>query len=181
MSPAVTRIFTLDLAPAAVGWGFCEGNRVVRSGVYHPRRCGSNYVIAELEYRSWLHGRITSFEPHLIGVEAVLTLPRDKLDFTSVLQGLHSVTRLSCADRSVPLQKCGHDEVRKRFLGDLYKKLFKGREEIKEAVKAECRARGWKPVDDNDADALAVLDFLAAQHIEAWPNRVQARLRLEAA
>ena len=39
---------------------------------------------------------------------------------------------------------------------------------IAAAVLRRCRERGWAPKNDDEADALAILDYTRAVHIPGW-------------
>lgn len=75
------------------------------------------------------------------------------------LYGLAAVCELACARLGVPVYEVETARVRQHFLPS----AAHGRKAIKSAIVTECRARGWDPIDDNAADALAILDF-ALEH-----------------
>jgi len=172
------RIFCLDTAPTAVGWAFAEGRSPPTCGTYHPPRCGERFVIAGHEFRAWLHGRITSLEPHVVVIEKPIHVPTNDLKTLRLQYGFPMLATLACSDRAVKYDEYPLDEVRQSFLGRTYRKIYRNRPALKAAVIAECRARGWQPDDDNAADALAVLDLARVKHLTGWISRVQARLGL---
>lgn len=57
------------------------------------------------------------------------------------------------------IKKVKPNDVRKHFIG---KRSAGSREDTKRAVIMRCRQLGWHPADDNEADALAVLDYQRA-------------------
>ena len=69
---------------------------------------------------------------------------------------LAGITELLALKHKVAFVAEAHNAtVRKHFTGKGNAKSA----ELKAMTMAACRARGWAPVDDNEADALAILDY----------------------
>ncbi len=77
---------------------------------------------------------------------------------TAILRGLVSTTALWCEMAGVPCVPGHLSSVRASFCA----KGWRG--DAKAAVIEACRMRGWEPVDDNAADALALLAYKASQY-----------------
>lgn len=175
------RILTLDVAPTTLGWGFAEDQRGPQYGVYRPPSCGENYLPPARAVRQWLDLQIGDLRPDLVAIEQPIHVPTNSLRILRPYYGFAHIIMLVCHDRKVAYQEYGIDETRQQFLGADFKKRFRGRDAIKEAVKAECAARGWTPQDDNAGDALAVLDRARAEHIPGYPVHPSLRVRLRKA
>ena len=79
--------------------------------------------------------------------------------------GLSSITDAVGRLKGAVVRQQTVGKVRKHFIGrgDL------ARAPAKAAVIRACRQRGWRPVDDNEADALALLDYaISVVHADGW-------------
>lgn len=169
------RILALDLA-RLLGWARADGLGAPSAGTFRLAWTGRDHAAFLGEYRYWLNGQITAFEPRLIGFESPILKPTDHLEAIRKLYGLASMTEVVAMDRCIPVVERSVRAVRSAFLGKDYLKQFKGRDEQKRAVIAECRSRGWEPKDDNEADAMGLLDLLRTEYVPSFPTRAQARL-----
>lgn len=79
--------------------------------------------------------------------------------------GLAAVVELWCWRRDIPCTEASALTVRGKVIG---RTRFGGRDEGKAAVIAWCEAQGWRPGDDNAADALLLLAY--AQGVRAQPS-----------
>lgn len=84
------------------------------------------------------------------------------------LIGLAELAKVICCRYDIPIFPVASSTVRKWFLGN-------GRpENPKLAVMQECRRRGWSPIDDNEGDALAGLDYALGLY---YPNEYRRSYR----
>lgn len=97
--------------------------------------------------------------PDVIGFEAPFLNPRrDTILKIRKLGGLANEVEKAAYRRSrTPCREATLGEIRSHFLGKGYPR---DSDRAKIAVKNQCRRLGWKVRDDNEADALAGLDFL---------------------
>lgn len=72
-------------------------------------------------------------------------------DAAHVYGGLMATLTAWCEERHIPYEGVSVGSIKKSWTGNGAAK--------KDAMIAEARARGYEPADDNEADALALLDF----------------------
>lgn len=107
----------------------------------------------------WLCDMITVYAPRLIVAEAPLPGGQADLNNARVAFGLAAQTESVSARHRIGCRDAQISTVRKHFTG-------KGRYSSTSAAKAAtidaCRLRGWAVRGNNEADALAVLDWVIA-------------------
>lgn len=99
-----------------------------------------------------------------IGLEAPVQARMNTSSANGLLMGLSAVVRGWAHRKGVPVQMFPPQTVAKHFIGNGALK----RDAKKAAIIAECRARGWAPEDDNQADAGAVWDITCARLSPAY-------------
>lgn len=153
---APARILALDLA-TRVGWATWSADRGVGSGVKVLPTTGEDVGRFVGTYMQWLDDTLALDARDLVVFEAPWIGPQTSQDTARKLLGLAVGTEVVCWRRGLRCLEQSVPAVRKHFVGN--GRL--PRREAKAAVIAACRARGWTPKDDNDADALALLDYAA--------------------
>lgn len=164
-------ILALDLSKSGTGWAYghpavlrsrtaievaIEGERVTPlSGTQRMGVAADSMGAVFDRFSNWLADTVTTFGPTALVFEA----PPPRMDKAGInagrlLIGLASVTEMIGERRGLRVYEVASNTVRKHFCGD-------GRAQ-KDDVVAECRRRGWEPVDHNAADALALLDYAVA-------------------
>ena len=152
----MTSILALDLA-SRVGWAECNESGDISSGVVplptpDPGPCLSSWCI-------WLRHRLTERKPDFLVFEQSLPQGRGLRTTQATvirLVSLIGITEMVAYEHRV---KCAHVNVmtwRKHFTG---KGRWKTSKEGKRAVVRMCRQLGFSPLDDNEADALGILDY----------------------
>ncbi len=166
-------VLALDLA-TKTGWAVVEEGTAhaptlieVNGGkeVYHPvsgtiEIGRDHYSMGKFldTYRRWLldmlrvHGisRLSYEAPWVNGDTSQATARK--------LFGLSAVTEMVCEMKTIPCMESTPTNVRTHFIGT----NSGGRNTLKRMTIEHCQALGWNPVDDNEADALALLDFTLA-------------------
>lgn len=146
-------LLSLDLATEA-GWAVSRQDGPPAFGTYRIGRDGCTTQDFYVDAYRWLAGLITLENPWAIVYEAAY-IPPTNINTARKLIGLSVVLELVCAHKRVPrLREVSAGEWRKHFLGSAHGK----RAALKAACMAECQRRGWKVKDDNQADALGMLD-----------------------
>lgn len=107
---------------------------------------------------------IDKYKPALIGFESPLLRNRDNVAKLRKLYGLANEVERIADRRGITCREASLGQIRTHFLGKGYPH---GTEEVKTRTKVRCRARGWAVKDDNEADALAGLDYLLSLEIPA--------------
>lgn len=117
---------------------------------------------------------IVKHKPDLIYVEAPAAG-----DFkNTLLTQLVGCVKGCAAARCVDVKEVYPNTVRKHFLGkSLTSRNFpdlsrpKAKLEIKRIVMRRCQALGWNPEDDDQADALAMLDYAFATEVRGYQSK----------
>lgn len=106
--------------------------------------------------------------PEFVSFEAPWVGGKTSQDTARKLMGLACFTEYVAHKKGIPEHKVfevNNREVRTYFIGG----NSGGRHVIKQKVISACQARGWRPVDDDAADALAVLDYSIFHINSRWP------------
>lgn len=90
-----------------------------------------------------------------IAIEKPFVAAHNNWETTLLTIGLTANVLSWAARKGIPVDLIPPQTVAKHFIGTGSMK----RAEKKAAILAECRARGWKPADDNQADAAALWDL----------------------
>lgn len=126
-------------------------------------------------YRRWLAAAIEEHHPGEIVYEMPILPATVGLWPVRKLNGLCGVTEMIAGDYEVPTFEANLFDIRRHFLGVAKApKSIEGadrRRWLKDKTIAECRARGFKPDTDNDADALALLSYRLAQRQSGYDMR----------
>lgn len=147
-------ILAIDLG-TTTGWalGTRDGSVTGGSESFSPKRCGG-YGQRWLAFRQWLGdtGR-TAGEVHAVYYEDVKR--HEGILAAHAYGGFLAMLEAWCATNRIPLHPVGVGEVKKHWTG-------KGNAN-KEAMIAAAHEKGFRPVDDNHADALAILSYAREQ------------------
>lgn len=148
-------ILAIDIG-TTTGWARCSRDGTVISGSagFAPKRteqAGHRW----LKFRAFLNEqRVEAGDIHAVYYEDVKQHAGTLA--AHVYGGFLACLEMWCASNNVPLNPVGVGVVKKHWTG-------KGNAD-KDAMIAAARARGFRPVDSNEADALAIL--LLARHLE---------------
>lgn len=109
----------------------------------------------------WLYPILRDHKPYRVVYEApLMTMPKGRdgggggsAKTMMALLGYANMVDMLCARMDVQAVSVASSTVRKHFIGN-------GRHpDPKPEVFAECIRRGWDPIDHNESDALACLDY----------------------
>lgn len=156
---AAESLLTLDLA-TVTGWAVWrpDGNHPgVQSGTERLPKTGDDVGRFLCAYADWLMPFVELERPGRVVFEAPWIGPQTSQDVARKLLGLACMTEAVCHWQGIPAWEVNNASVRKHFIG----KGRGDRRELKRLTMAACRERGWQPEDDNEADALAVMDYAA--------------------
>lgn len=148
-------ILAIDIG-TQTGWARCTRDGRVHSGTenFAPHRlepAGQRWI----KFRHFLTDQaVAAGEIHVVYFEDVKQHAGTLA--AHVYGGFLAMLEAWCAANRVPLRPVGVGVVKKHWTG-------KGNAD-KAAMCDEARARGFRPKDDNEADALAILSL--AQHLE---------------
>jgi len=146
-------ILAIDLG-TTTGWAMCNRAGAVIGGSesFSPKRCGG-YGQRWLAFRQWLGELNTAGEIHAVYYEDVKR--HEGVLAAHAYGGFLAHLEAWCALHRIPLKPVGVGEVKKHWTG-------KGNAN-KEGMIATAKAKGFHPVDDNHADALAILSYAREQ------------------
>lgn len=178
------KTLVLDLATHA---GFCVGDDagVQDHGSFKLPSTGGDIGTFLSHYRYWIIGAIKRWEPDEIVFEMPILGAGMSLPVLRKLYGLCCLTELICKDFGI---KCGEAnllDIRRHFIGShraprelrckaecKAKSCGRCRDTrrawLKEATITMCRKRGFRPSDDNDADALALFSYVQSTRNPTW-------------
>jgi Holliday junction resolvasome RuvABC endonuclease subunit len=164
--PGPYNILALDLA-TNIGFAKLIGGEVSH-GSYRLPKTGEDVGRFLCAYEDWLRFLMTGphfdyvvYEAPWVGPNTHQATARKLLCLAGDTE--KSVTRLQEQGVCIQCREVNNASVRKHFIGKGNGK----REELKRMTIDRCIAQGWLPKDDDDADALAVLDY--ACHILKQP------------
>lgn len=103
-----------------------------------------------LRYRSWLSALIDREQIHAVTFERVV-FGHSSASASDVYGGFRALTEMVADSHSCDLSSVSVPTIKKHWTGS-------GRAD-KAAMIAEAKRRGFKPTDDNAADALAILHY----------------------
>lgn len=109
-------------------------------------------------YHDWLTAMLDVHGPALVVFEAPFITERTHQETARKLMGLAVHTEFVCRRRGLEYREANNATVRKHFIG-------KGRGDratLKRLTIEACKARGWAPENDDEADALGLLDYAVA-------------------
>lgn len=145
----MTTILALDLG-TTTGWALFNPPGTTLSGVWSlkPRRFdggGMRYV----RFRQSLDELARTVKINLVCYEEVRR--HAATDAAHVYGGLMATLTAWCEEKLIPYEGVSVGSIKKSWTGNGAAK--------KELMIEEARKRGYEPIDDNEADALALLDF----------------------
>lgn len=158
MDEPIARILTLDLA-TKIGWAVRADNGRIRHGVEKLPDTGPDVGHFLDKFELWLADMITGHDPQRCVYEAPWVGPDTHQNTARKLLCLAGMTEFICRRREVECFEVNNATIRKHFIG-----IGRGeRKQLKRLTIAACQARGWAPKSDDDADALAMMDFAMMQ------------------
>jgi hypothetical protein len=105
-------------------------------------------------FESWLRKMTYRHEVERLACEQAFIGPKTHQATGRKLLGMAALAEWHANRIGIPCEFYNVQSVRKHFVG------FTGqRARMKRAVIGACESRGWTVADDNEADALALLDF----------------------
>lgn len=166
----------LALDPARkCGWARCDQAGRLVSGVTNFD--APTFGNRAHHYRNWLLEKVRSCDIDILAVEQMFTSPTGSNEKTEKwLRAVNIIAHEIAAARNIAIEEAHIGSWRVHFIGmqAAPKKIGEGesksrrsrirREWIKNRVMMQCRERGWKPQDDNEADALGILDYVRSKH-----------------
>lgn len=174
-------ILALDLA-TATGWAALTAlDAEPDFGTFRVAGRGVSIGAFGVSYREWLGGMIDLIQPQLIGFEApFVSAGVANADTARKLMGLAWETEVVCEERRrgdarfrhLRVVEANNSTIRKWMTGH---GRYGSSAEGKRQMILACQQRGWRPANDNEADALGQLAYLC--HCYA-PDSRHARAQL---
>ena len=155
-------LLALDLA-TKTGWAYAlPSMSQPRSGVFTLPDTGSNVGWFLDAFERWLTPFQREIAVQEVVFEAPLHLPNSNINTARKLMSIAAMTEFVCRRNGTRYFEANNASWRKHFIGK-----GGGKGQVLKAMTVEaCRDRGWSPRDDNEADALGLLDY--AVHLRKW-------------
>lgn len=145
-------LLAIDLG-TQTGWALCQGNTITSgSQCFKPQRFEGGGM-RFLRFRRWLNEILAVGDIHAIYFEEVRR--HAGVDAAHAYGGFMGQLTSWCEQHHIPYQGVPVGTIKKHATG----KGNAGKGDVIAAVKA----RGHHPIDDNEADALALLHWAMAQ------------------
>lgn len=169
-------ILALDLAKNTGVAFWREGMQIPRTFVKSMRMTGEDVGRAVDDFSEWLSSYLSLEKPRYVVFEAPWVGEKTHQNVARKLMGLAILTELECYRLHRSGSHCtylevNNQDVRTHFLGEgaRSQKFRLPGEEMRDALKRmtilRCEARDWNVDTDDEADALALLDY-AAHHLK---------------
>lgn len=144
-------ILALDLS-TKTGWALSpEVGGVIDLSIRRDESAGMRLI----RFRSKLNEIQNAYEISLVVFEKAIAVP-GRVQGYGVQIELQSVLKVWAEDRGIEYRSFTPSEVKRHATG-------KGNSK-KDKMVAAAEARGWRPVDDNHADALWLLDLASSEY-----------------
>lgn len=166
------RVAVLDLATHL---GFCFGTEagVIEHGSHKLPSTGSDIGTFLASYRSWLVGFLKRTQAQEVVFEMPILPAKGNLATLRKLYSLAGITELIAADAGCNCSEANLFDIRGHFVGvRVAPREIKGTEHRrrwwKDRVVTEVRRCGFRPADDNAADAMALFSFVMASRVPGF-------------
>ena len=107
-------------------------------------------------FEDWLTADLMArTRPERVVFETAWVGPKTNQATARKLMGMAGEVEKICHRNGLMCVEANNASVRKHFIG----KGRGTRDELKQMTIEACRARGWQPANDDEADALAILDY----------------------
>lgn len=155
------RILFLDLATKS-GYALGSVAGVEESGIIEFPRTGTDYGTLLWSMIDCFDAMIGVRSPDQVGFEQPIIPSQSKMNLMTLrkLYLMGPCLEAAALKRKVPVFEGALGDIRTHFLGR--GNVPRDSARAKAMVKNKCRMRGWKFQDDNEADALAGLDWALA-------------------
>lgn len=151
------KILAFDLATVS-GWAFGSVAGVERSGITTVGRHGEELGSFGNAWLNRFLALIDETGPTEVYYEApVVSGGKININTLRRLYSMGTILEMAADRHKVPCWEAQIPDIRTHFLGHGH--VPRNSQAIKIAIKNQCRRRGWKFKDDNEADALALLDY----------------------
>lgn len=156
------RLLCLDLA-TFLGFAFGDDAGVQAHGSHRLPSTGEDIGSFLNAYWAWLDPAISRWQPEEIVFESPILPGTTNLATCRKLYSLAAVTEMMAQNRHIRCREANLMDIRRHFIGacrapkDVPAK--ERRAWIKDVTVTMCRKRGFRPADDNAADALALFSF----------------------
>lgn len=151
------RVLAIDVGTRNLGWAFGAPGEDPSNGVYKVPATQRDLGWLLADIRAWLQPALKTAEITHIVYEAPILNPSNNFLTIRKVNAIGALIELVGYDMKLPVEEQLPGKVRKYFLSP--HPVPKKSADIKEAVMARCRQLGWSFEMDDDADALALLDY----------------------
>lgn len=175
------RLLCLDLA-TSVGFSVGTESGVEAHGSHRLPSTGNDIAAFLKAYRAWLTSMIQRHLPHEVVFEMPILPATTNIATLRKLYCLAGLTELIAKDLGCRVGEANLMDIRRHFIGTARAPKEVPKEDrrkwMKDRITSSARKRGFRPANDDDADALAL--FAYAMHCRV-PGFVLAGDEIEAA
>lgn len=157
------RLLVLDLATNA---GFAVGTEagVEDHGSHRLPTTGNDLAAFLKAYRAWLTSMIQRHLPHEVVFESPILTGATNIATLRKLYSLAGLTELIAKDLGCRVGEANLMDIRRHFIGVCrapkeIKEQSERRKWLKDRITSSARTRGFRPINDDDADALALFSY----------------------
>lgn len=178
------KLLVLDLA-TTLGFAFGTEAGVIEHGTFKLPSTGQDIGRFLFSFRNWLSRGISAYQPEEIVFESPILPGTTNIDTCRKLYSLCGMTELVAQDAHVQVGEANLTDIRNHFIGvpraPSHVKCETGckrkgcgncraerRRWLKETTITRARKAGFRPADDNDADALALFSFAMSARIPGF-------------
>lgn len=164
-------LLVLDLATQT---GFCFGTEagVVQHGSYRLPSTGGDIASFLNDFRHWLSGTISRLKPDEVVFEMPIMPATANLHTLRKLYSLCGVTELIARDMGCRVSEANLMDIRRHFIGTARAPSNipkpERRQWIKDAVGTKARQCGFRPCNEDDADALGLFSYVMSCRFPAY-------------
>ncbi len=149
------RVLALDLG-MHTGYAIGDGTSAPQSGTMHWKGNGfEGSGVAFLRFQDWLRQTVTENEIGRVAFEEVRRHPGGGTKAAHAFGGWLAIVGVVCEGLGVPYSGAGVGAIKKHGAGS--------GNATKQDMIAAANARGWETQDDNEADALWLLDLVLTE------------------
>jgi Holliday junction resolvasome RuvABC endonuclease subunit len=139
-------VLALDLA-TQTGWAYSSAGLVTSGSKGFGLKKGEGSGQRFLKFRSWLRDQIEIIKPDLVAYEEVMRWSSGAA--AKCYCGLLATMQTECEAKEIPYEGV--------HVGTIKKAATKNGAASKEQMIQAAKSRGYKPTDDNEADAIHLL------------------------
>ncbi len=118
-----------------------------------------------LKFRAWLASTARDADLSAIYYESLIVMPSNRPETVMMFGGFEAHLQMWAEVNRIPLHQANISTIKRHWTG-------KGNAKKADMIRV-CRERGLSPADDNEADALALLDYAMCEQGAPTPTAIE--------